>query len=155
MYWLKPGIKRDPVKRWNLPDRIFFGNGACHILAGEYLELSPRPGFHAEWIVPIKGFYGNHIYVTDGTIAFDFHSYTLRDNLLAHHRKGWSARYPGWDAEIQTVDFPLLKTAALNQRKMLGPDQYLNDPIARAKRFIERVDHQSSAARLSPLSSRT
>lgn len=32
MYTLKPGIKKDPVRRWALPDRIFFGNGTCAIL---------------------------------------------------------------------------------------------------------------------------
>jgi hypothetical protein len=45
MYILKPGIKRDPERRWALPDRIFFGHGACHILAGVYLENPPLRGF--------------------------------------------------------------------------------------------------------------
>src|SRR5204863_8719252 len=34
MYVLKHGIKKNPEKRWALPDRIFFGHGACAILAG-------------------------------------------------------------------------------------------------------------------------
>ncbi len=33
MYLLRPGIKENPVRRWNLPDRVFFAAGACHILA--------------------------------------------------------------------------------------------------------------------------
>jgi hypothetical protein len=33
MCFLKGGIKRNPERRWALPDRIFFGFGACHILA--------------------------------------------------------------------------------------------------------------------------
>lgn len=47
---LKPGIKQDAVRRWALPDHIFFGYGACHILAGTFLADPPLPGFYAEKI---------------------------------------------------------------------------------------------------------
>lgn len=147
MYVLKPGIKKDPVRRWALPDRIFFGHGACHILAGTYLRLPPLQGFRAERVIPAEGFSGNHVYVTDGVMAFDYHGYSLRERLLAHHRKGWIARHPGWDCEVLPVDFDLLDTLELNRRKMLGSDQYLRDPVARARRFIERVDHARAADR--------
>ncbi len=148
MYVLKPGIKHDPVRRWAPPDRIFFAHGACHILAGSYLAAPPLPGFHAERIVPAAGFSGNHVYVTDGTVSFDYHGYALRDRLLAYHRKGWSARSgQGWDCVVERVDFDLLSTAELNRRKMLGPDQYGEDAGARARRFIARIDHQTAAAR--------
>ncbi|WP_246878893.1 hypothetical protein [Thalassospira sp. ER-Se-21-Dark] len=30
--------KNDPVMRWNLPDRVFFACGACHILAHAFLK---------------------------------------------------------------------------------------------------------------------
>jgi hypothetical protein len=144
MYWPKPGIKRDPLKRWNQPDRVFFGHGACHILAGVFLDLAPLNGFFAERIIPHEGFSGNHIYVTDGSVAFDFHGYSVRDRLVQHHRRGWSDRYPGWDAAIMEVDFPLLDTAELNCRKHLGPDQYFDDPVARARSFLQRVDHKNA-----------
>lgn len=52
MYVLKHGIKRNPEKRWALPDRIFFGHGACAILAGTFLKHSPLEGFYAERIIP-------------------------------------------------------------------------------------------------------
>lgn len=32
------------------------------------------------------------------------------------------------------------------RRKMLGPDQYLHDPVPRARRFIQRVDHRRVVA---------
>jgi hypothetical protein len=147
MYFLKSGIKRDHERRWALPDRIFFGHGACHILAGTYLAHPPLAGFHAEHIIPRDGFYGGHVYVTDGDIAFDYHGYSARDRLLDHHGKGWSRQYAGWDCVIEKVDFDLLDTAELNQRKMLGPEQYLFDPITRARRFIERVNHCKAAAK--------
>jgi hypothetical protein len=56
MYKLKPGIKQDPQRRWQLPDRIFFGHGACHILAGIYLEAAPLAGFYAASIPWVKTF---------------------------------------------------------------------------------------------------
>lgn len=140
MYRLKPGIKREPQRRWQLPDRIFFGHGACHILAGVFLADPPRPGFHAERIIPGEGFAGNHIFVTDGTVAFDFHGCSCRTRLLRHHTGQWSdASAPGWHCRLERVTFDLLDTAALNARKMLGPDQYLHDPRPRAQAFVAQA----------------
>ena len=85
--------------------------------------------------------------MTNGLVAFDYHGYSLLERLLAHHRKGWSARGAGWNCEILAVDFDLLDTSELNKRKMLGPDQYLRDPIERARRFIDRVDHARAGER--------
>lgn len=150
MYRLKPGIKRNPERRWALPDRIFFGHGACHILAGTYLELAPLTGFHAERIIPGGGHAGNHIFATDGEIAFDFHGYSRRTKLLLHHTSRWArVSGPGWQCRIEQVDFDLLATEALNARKMLGPDQYFKDPRARARSFVDRFDHIASSRRLS------
>ncbi|MBU2712018.1 hypothetical protein [Zooshikella harenae] len=142
MYFPKPGIKKHPKKRWNQPDRTFFGFGACHILASVYLEKFTDKGFYALRIMPKAGFYGNHIFVTDGIVAFDFHGYSLKSQLIAHFWKGWAERNPGWEACIEVVDFPLLETASLNQRKMLGPNQYLHSPIERAEKFLNRFDHE-------------
>ena len=142
MYSLKPSIKDDPVSRWNLPDRIFFGHGACHILAGVFLRKFQRHPFKAVWIKPIEGYSGNHIFVTDGIRAFDYHGYSLYDNLLRHFEKCWSYKFEGWGAVIELVEFDLLDTAALNQRDMRGPDQYLRNPIERAGKFLGRYEHK-------------
>ncbi len=107
----------------------------------------PCPGFHAERIVPAEGLAGGHAFVTDGRIAFDHRGYSLRGRLMAHHRHGWTARYPGLDAAVEVVHFRLLCTAELNRRKMLGPDQYLHDPVPRARRFIEARDHPAQFRR--------
>ena len=121
MYKMKPGVKQDPVRRWALPDRIFFGNGACHILAGVFLRSPPLPGFYAERILPGDGFAGNHIFVTNGTIAFDYRGYSSRLKMLVYHTNGWSRRSPdGWNCIVEEVDFDLLSTIELNCRKMLG-----------------------------------
>ena len=149
MYKFKPGIKKDMERRWALPDRVFFGNGACHILAGVFLDNPPLPDFYAERVIPLDGLAGNHIYVTNGIISFDFHGYTARLNLLRHHTTGWSDRYAdGWACSVARVDFDLLDTSELNGRRMLGPDQYvLGDPVSRARMFIGRIDHRSAAAK--------
>jgi hypothetical protein len=145
---LDPGKKHDPVRRWGLPDRVFFGHGACAILAGVFLRDQSLPGFHAERIIPGEGFSGNHIYATDGQVAFDYHGYSRRSRLLIHHTAQWAAASPeGWNCALERVDFDLLDTVDLNRRKMLGPDQYLNDPIARAQEFLGRIDHASARLR--------
>ncbi|MGX5845668.1 hypothetical protein ACWGTO_01175 [Mesorhizobium sp. PL10] len=145
MYVLKHGIKKNPEKRWALPDRIFFGYGACAFLAGTFLEHPPLEGFYGERILPGDGFSGN--YVTNGVIAFDYHGYSARGRLLKHHERGWASRSPGWHCAITEVDFDLLDTVELNRRKILGPDQYLHDPVPRARRFLRRIDHAEAAAR--------
>ena len=145
MYVLNQGIKADPHRQWSLPDRIFFGYGACHILAGVFLDQPPLPGFYAERVIPAEGFLGSHVYVTNGVIVFDYHGYSIRDRLLEHHRRVWSSQYAGWSSAIERVDFDLLSTADLNRRQMRGPDQYLHDAIPRARRFIEQRDHANAA----------
>ena len=148
MYRMRSGIKEDSERLWSLPDRIFFGNGACQILAGVFLEEMTRSGFYAERVIPGDGFAGNHIFVTNGTIAFDYRGYSARLRLLEYHTTGWSNRYSqGWNCVLENVNFDLLTAYELNQRKMLGPDQYLHDPIPRARSFIERIDHQKAAAK--------
>lgn len=107
--------------------------------------MQPLPGFYAERIIPGEGFWGSHVYGTNGTIAFDYHGYSARHRLLDHHMQGWSGRYQGWNAVVEKVDFPLLDSTALNARKMTGPDQYIHDPLPRAERFIARVDHAKAA----------
>lgn len=152
MYPLRSGIKNDPERRWALPDRIFFGHGACHILAGVYLDQPPITGFHAERIIPLGRHPGNHIYVTDGVIAFDHHGYSVRERLIAHHRRVWRSRHEDWSCDVVEVDFCLLSTVDLNARKMLGPDQYLFDAARRARTFIAKRDHNAHAGKARALS---
>jgi hypothetical protein len=127
---------------------VFFGHGACHILAGVYLSDPPLNGFYAERIVPGNGYSGAHVFVTDGQVAFDYHGYSLRQRLLLHHTQGWaSCSGPGWNCRIEQVDFDLLEQKELNARKMLGPDQYHADPRLRAKAFMARINHAAARAK--------
>ena len=59
-----PGFtKRDPVKRWAVPDRVFFACGSCHILAHAFLERYGTPEHEVTWIKPAAGYWGNHVFV--------------------------------------------------------------------------------------------
>lgn len=149
MYKMRAGVKQDPVRRWALADRIFFSNGACHILAGVFLRSPPLHGFYAERVIPGDDFAGNHIYVTDGKVAFDYRGYSSRVKMLVYHTNGWSRRSSeGWNCIVERVDFDLLSTSELNRRKMLGPDQYqVGDPVPRAQRFLERIAHHRAIAK--------
>jgi hypothetical protein len=81
-------------------------------------------------------------------VAFDHHGYSLRVNLLLHHTSGWARQYAeGWACRLGRVDFDLLDTQALARNKMLGPDQYLHDPVERAQKFLGRIDHKKQYGR--------
>ena len=148
MYVLNPRIKQDAQRRWALPDRIFYGHGACHILAGLYLQEFPNSGFEAVWVKPWEGFSGNHIFVTNGQIAFDYYGYSLLDRLVLHHKRVWTSRFEGWGADQVAVEFSLLDTEALNARNMRGPDQYYGDAMERTQRYLDRVDHNRLKAKV-------
>jgi hypothetical protein len=83
MFIPKNDVKSDPVRRWHRPDRHFFANGACQVLAFAFLERYPDWGFNARWIKPATGFAGSHIYVTNGANAFDYHGLTTEQRLLS------------------------------------------------------------------------
>lgn len=136
--------KDDPAKRWALPDRAFFGHGACHILAGMFLRLYPQTGFVAKQIIPHGGLPGGHIFVAKAGISFDFHGYAVEAKLLHHHHRQWKKPYPDWDADICLVDFDLFNTRELNNRKMRGPDQFLFDPLSRARQYLEKIEHEKA-----------
>lgn len=144
MYLLKPGIKEDPVRRWNLPDRVFFACGACHILAHAFLERVASTGFGPIWIRPRSGFTGNHVFVTNGGLAFDYHGYAHYDRLVAHYVKRARRLFPGWEADLVAVTVSLVnregaKAIGMDIRE---PRQFLHDALPRAHRYLERFDHR-------------
>ena len=96
MFFPKINVKIDPVRRWHRPDRHFFANGACQVLAFAFLERYPDLEFRARWIKPAAGFSGNHIYVTDGINAFDYHGLTTEQRLLALAFRRGRRFFPGW-----------------------------------------------------------
>ena len=142
MFCPKITVKNDPVQRWHRPDRHFFANGACQVLAFAFLERYPDLGFHARWIRPAAGYAGNHIYVTDGTNAFDYHGLTTERRLLAFDFKRARRFFPGWDARL--VDLPAdVLVSEQRSREIEGlwlrePKQFLHDALPRAQTFLDK-----------------
>ena len=143
MFFPKIDVKDDPVRRWHRPDRHFFANGACQVLAFAFLERYPDLGFHARWIKPAVGFTGNHIYVTDGINAFDYHGLTTERRLLAFSFKRGGRFFPGWDATL--VDLPAeVLVSEQRSRQIEGlwlrePNQFLHDALPRARELSRQV----------------
>ena len=123
MFFPKIDVKNDPVRRWYRPDRHFFANGACQVLAFAFLDRYPDLGFRARWIKPAAGFTCNHIYVTNGINAFDYHGLTTEQRLLAFGFKRGRRFFPGWDATI--IDFAdrrsRFRAALAANRRTLAP----------------------------------
>lgn len=134
--------KRDMAMRWALPDRVFFAAGACHILAYAFVERHGTEFDRIEWIRPASGFTGNHIFVSRGDLAFDYHGVCRRTSLLAHYRKVARRRFPGWRATL--VDLPpevLISNAKSRTYEGLWlrePRQFLHDALPRARAFLDR-----------------
>jgi hypothetical protein len=148
MFFPQTEVKGDPFLRWHRPDRQFFANGACQVLAFAFLESYPDAGFHARWIKPAEGFTGNHIYVTDGTCAFDYHGFATEQRLLSLVFRRGRRFFRGWDATL--VDLP---TDALvsehRSRQFEGlwlrePKQFLHDALPRARAFLDRYQIRES-----------
>jgi hypothetical protein len=135
-------VKDDPVRRWHRPDRHFFANGACQVLAYAFLQTYPDLGFGARWIKPASGYVGNHIYVTDGVVAFDYHGLTAEDRLLALAFRRGRRFFPGWDASL--IDLPAdvliseIKSRTYEGLWLREPDQFLHDAMPRARAFVNR-----------------
>ena len=142
MYILAPGIKEDPVRRWALPDRVFFACGACHVLAHAFLKRYPDSGFSPVWLKPAEGFTGNHIFLTHGDTAFDYHGYSDRTAFLAHTAAKANRWWPGWRAELVPLP-PHILVSEGESRKYEGlwlrePKQFLHDALPRARAFLAR-----------------
>jgi hypothetical protein len=142
MFFPKLDVKDDPVRRWHRPDRQFFANGACQVLAYAFLEKYPGLGFRARWIKPAAGHTGNHIFVTDGLNAFDYHGLTTEQRLLSLCYRRARRFFPGWDATL--VDLPTdVLISEQRSRQIEGlwlrePGQFLYDALPRAREFLDR-----------------
>jgi len=142
MFIPKPGTKEDAVRRWNLSDRAFFGHGACHILAQEYLARFSERGFYSIWIKPHEGYRGSHVFVTDGAIAFDYRGYLKKSRLISYYWKQYQNTYPGWDAELINVNGNLCCPEEMKSIGMFirGPGDFLDDVTPRARAYLDKYN---------------
>lgn len=137
-------FKSDPEKRWNLPDRVFFACGACHILAFAFLEKYPDQGYTPIWIKPDSGYRGNHVVCVSGSTVFDYHGYSKWPDYVERYGRKAGRQYPGWNATL--VELPkrvLISEAESRQIEGLwlrGPEQFLHDAIPRAQQYLRRFE---------------
>ncbi len=148
MYVIDPIKKTDPLLNWSLPDRVFFACGACQVLAYAVLRSYPNAGFHPYWIRPARGFRGNHIVVSNGSLAFDYHGWSKLDRLLSHVETKAERWWPGWRFDLVEIEPDVLvsevKSAAIGCR-MREPGQFLHDALPRAYAFLEKRPLPSGA----------
>ena len=142
MYDIDQSKKDDPVTRWNLPDRIFFACGACHILAYAFLDRYSDQNFSAIWMKPRKNYIGNHIIAVRDDFAFDYHGHSRWSVLKTHFEEKAARWWPGWSADY----IPLPKRALVSEAEsktydglwLREPKQFLHDAMPRAVTYLNR-----------------
>lgn len=142
MFIPKPGTKQDAVRRWRLSERAFFAHGACHILAQAFLDRFPDSHFYAVWIKPNEGYRGNHVFVTNGVLAFDYRGYLAELRLTSYYWKQYKQAYSGWDAELIRVIGNVSDPAQVKKigMQIRGPDEFLHNATPRAQAYLKKYD---------------
>ncbi|MDB6168832.1 MAG: hypothetical protein JWM88_1696 [Verrucomicrobia bacterium] len=130
-----PEQKADLEWTWERCDEDFFAAGACHILAGTFLEMHPAAGHHALMLQPAEGFRGGHVVATDGTTVFDCRGWSPLAVFLHRYTEGCRAIYPGWNCTLVKVAAPL-SWAFARETNCRHASQFFRDPIPRAQAFI-------------------
>ncbi|TYK46701.1 hypothetical protein [Actinomadura decatromicini] len=74
--------RRDQLLSWDRDDLAFFASGACHILAYAFMDTYPDAGFQPVGLWSREAKDPGHLYVTNGTWAFDHDGWTLESELL-------------------------------------------------------------------------
>jgi hypothetical protein len=142
MYVIDPAVKADPARRWNLPDRVFFAAGACHLLAYAFMRRYPAYGYRPIWIKPDAGYIGNHIVAVRGQRAFDYHGHSDWNRLVGHIQAKANRWWPGWRAELVELPTEVLisesKSRTYQGLWLREPRQFLHDALPRADRFVDR-----------------
>jgi hypothetical protein len=132
-------IKNDPVKRWALPDEVFFAAGACHILAYAFLEQCPDKQFKPLWIKPSAGHRGNHIIVSDGKIAFDYSGFNPYNQYLEIIESDMKSTFYDWTYQIIEISKHVLISETESKKMGLWlrePNQFLHNALPRAEKYL-------------------
>lgn len=134
--------KQDPVKRWALPDRVFFACGACHILAHAFLQRYGTGEMKLVWLKPDPGHVGNHIFIENTQWIFDYHGYSRPELFHAHTQRRAGQHWPGWGARKVELPRNVLISERLSRTYeglwLREPKQFLHNALPRAVRFLER-----------------
>lgn len=132
-YTRTPDERKDQFLSWRRSDKAFFAAGACHILAWTFLRREDRPaGFTPIGLHAAGERYPDHVYVSNGTWAFDHDGWTLEDELLEVTR----AASPEAVIERTHPTRNLELFCAENNYRL--PSQYAFDPLPRANAYLDR-----------------
>lgn len=132
-----PEEKADLEASWARPDEEFFASGACHILAGAFLEEQSRPDFYAVMIKPTAGARGAHVVTANRRAIFDCRGWSPLDQYLRHYSDAMSRVVPGWSCELFRIDDPIGWDFCIAYRHR-HPTQFGCDPMPRAKAFLSK-----------------
>jgi hypothetical protein len=134
-----PEEKRDMFASWARSDQAFFAAGACHILAGLFVQLHRHQGFKMVYIKPASRFAGNHVYASDGSWAFDHNGWTKESELLAITERTYRQKYPGWSYTKLSIEptTDALENFCKNNNHRL-PWQFAHLPWERAYEYIRQ-----------------
>jgi len=130
--------KSDPFLSWGRDDLSFFAAGACHILAYMFMQLHPNQNFQIIFLKPEKKFTGNHVYVTNGTLAFDYEGWTQEKELLRETKKAYSEKYEGWDYKRIIIKEDIETFCKKYNHRSPSHFPYL--PWERAYKYIKQFD---------------
>lgn len=133
----EPEQKRDLAWSWNRSDEDFFARGACHVLCAVFLQACRNREFSALLILPVGNFRGRHVIAATANVVFDWRGFSPRDTFLQEYSDAHRSSFPDWDYGLVPVTDPVGDDfcARHNHRR---PDQFLHDPIPRAKAHLQQ-----------------
>jgi hypothetical protein len=138
-----PEEKADLEASWARPDEEFFGSGACHVLAGAFLEAHHLGDFRALLIQPGAGFRGAHVVVANDRLIFDVRGWNPRGSFLEQYQSAMDSVSPGWSYSLTAVSDPI-GWDFCEAHAHRHPSQYKQNPMPRARAFIARFPPTSN-----------
>lgn len=131
-----PEERKDPFLFWKRDDQSFFAAGACHILAEMFRQLHYGEFYDVIHLKPRKGQPGNHVYISDGTWAFDHNGWTREEELLETTKRMYREQYPDWEYARHVITDDIETFCRKNNHRQ--PWQYAYLPWERAYNYIQK-----------------
>ena len=135
-----PAERADQELSWRRSDQAFFASGACHVLAWAFQHTYPDAGFSTIALRKVGNEHASHVYVSDGTWAFDHDGWTLEAELL----EVTAAAEPDAPWERLVIDSDL-ETYCVEHHS-LPPHLFAHPPWQRAHDYLARFDPPPAAA---------
>ena len=132
-----PEEKADLEGGWARSDEDFFAAGACHVLAGAFLEAYPQSQFRPFMIQPARGFRSGHVVVASDTTAFDCRGFSPRAQFLSRYAESCQVLFSGWSYELVAVHDPI-GWDFCRAHHHRHPSQFFRDALPRARAFLRR-----------------